>query len=253
MSKNTLNESTQKRLLLLAGLSSWEDEVLSENFEKKGKKSITESGAACAPGSKKTKDGKEVMLDEGEFPRSEEEEEEVPSEEGGESAGSEIPSAPPAPPVEGSGPPTDPNEMHSEAGEGGNFVDVDFTKFAAGLADLLKQNFPQVNFTMQANGQEVTSEEQPMGSEDEFTTDDSLETAPEEGMTEPSAEMPPEEDKNLPESKKKKKDAVKLVYEAIIKNLVASSGGKVNTDKKVEIKVAPKETKKEVKPTATKK
>lgn len=227
MYKTTINEATQKRILQLAGLSDFEEEVLAES--KKGAKasSLKEN---VLPSVKK----KETVLDEAEEPELEEEPE---SEEEPSSDITDVDTAPasPGPEVSAGGPPSDPNVPHTEASEGSNFVDVDFDSFAAGLASLLKKNFSGVNFAMQVNGQEVS--EEPELDESEFGEEPPVEDS--EPSLDSTPEFSPEPEPKL-ESKKVKNDTVKLVYEAIIKNLVQKSGVKVDKNKKAEVKFTPK-------------
>lgn len=236
MSKITINEATQKRILQLAGLSDFEGEVLAEN--KKASKAALKENSSI-PAVKK----KEEILDEADDLETPEEEEESAFPEESPEEVSDVDQSP-----VGNGPPTDLEAPHTEASEGSNFVDVDFDSFAADLASLLKKNFNGVNFTMQVNGQEVASE--PELDENEFGDAPDLES--EEGMSPGPEELeaPPVEEEPEPrlESKKKTSKTVQLVYEAIIKNLVEKSGVKVNKNKKAEVKFVPK-----TKPTSKKK
>ncbi len=231
MSKLTISESTQKRILQMAGLQDYESEVLTE-----GKKSglINESGAACAPSKKEQKKdgkGKDLILDEGL-------DEEIPSEEPA-PVDDVVTDVEPTAPVE--------PEMTPSVGGGGGVLEDNFNTFAAGLVDLFKKNF-DMNVTMQVNGQEVSPT---VDSEDSFTDSGVDDVSVEEPVDDfgggPESDVPsdlPPEDNKLPESKKQKSKAAQLVYEAVINKLVKMAGidpekAKKNGNK-IDLKFKPK-------------
>lgn len=236
MSKQPLlNESTQRRLLLLAGMSHFSDEVITES-KKDGipaEPDYTggEKSLKSAPGAKKEEacppDDKKKLN------------EEIPQDDTMEAA----PVSPPAAPAPEAAPPLE------SAPPVGNSANVDLKKFAAEFANFLKAQGHEIQLSI--DGEDVSQE---VGAtEDEFG-DLGSDLGGEEGAPpaegsapEEAAETPEEEaaepPADEPKMESKEKQVAKLVYEEVLRTLTANAG--IDLDKakkagKVKIKVADK-------------
>lgn len=268
--KHTLKESTIKRMLEMAGLSSYQDEVLAEGKkhfkydtvikeEKSGKKDTTGSvnysektgklpnvtkgtanGAASKKGDKKVLSDDECMS-EGEDPTADADKEVETVEEGFEPEGSG------GDEFGGEEPGADPTGLDSDTSANDSVVDVDLMGLAAGIADLFAKQFPSKSFKMSVDGVEVGGQpeggegfggESEFGSEpaggDEFGGGEpASEPEPSFGSEESAPE--PERDR-MPESTQQK--VVNMVYEAIMKKLEKDVGAKQKETKKIQTPAA---------------
>lgn len=233
MSKQPLlSESTQKRLLLLAGMSHFSDEVLTES-KKDGIPAEPdfmggEKSLKPAPGAKKTEGTKEPKDDKKKL------NEEIPQDDTMEPAPvSPTPEAAPSalPPVEGAPAP-------------GNSANVDLKKFAQEFANFLKSQGHEITFTV--DGEDVAQEigatedefgdiEPEAGFGDEAPPEESAPPSPA-----PEPEGPPEPE---PKLESKEKQVAKLVYEEVLRTLTANAGINIDQAKKVgkvQVKLADK-------------
>jgi len=218
-----LSESTQKRILLLAGMSHFSDEVIAES----------KNGVPCEPdytGGEKslkpaTKSGKkEEPADKKKL------NEEIPVDNNMDAA----PVAPVAPSASNSpvDPATDPNTP-------ANSASVDLKGFAKYLADYFKSQGHEITFTV--DGEDVAQEDI-AATEDEFshTEPDGDEFGAEESEpTESTLDDQPVDpnEKKEPTFESKEKQVAKLVYEEVIKSLTSN----LNKNKgKVQVKLASK-------------
>ena len=235
MSKQPLlSESTQKRLLLLAGMSHFSDEVINES-KKDGIPTEPdymggEKSLKPASGGKKTENAKDPKCDDKKKLN-----EEIPQDDTMAPAPvSPTPeAAPPAlPPVEGASDPA------------ATSASVDLKGFAKYLADYFKSQGHEITFTV--DGEDVA---QDPASEDEFgATEPEAEFGGEPeaefgGEEAPAPEPEPEEASQEPKFESKEKQVAKLVYEEVIRTLTANAG--INLDQakkvgKVQVKLADK-------------
>lgn len=238
MSKQPLlTEATQKRLLLLAGMSHFSDEVLTES-KKDGIPTAPnymggEKKAKSAPSSKKEgmeadcaedKDKKKIF-------------EEIPPEEGMEAA-----------PVSPTAPAPTPEAAPPVAGAVPGSADVDFKAFAAEFAKFLTAQGHQITLTV--DGEDVSAQaEAPVGEEDFGDIGGEGEGGGDEfGAEPPATEEPapapePTEEEPSPKFESKEKRVAKLVYEEVLRTLTAQAGinlAQARKNGKVQVNVAPK-------------
>lgn len=214
MSKQPLlNESTQRRMLLLAGMSHFADEVIAES-KKDGLPAEPDyaggikdaKGAKGSKGSKKeacAEDDKKKLLEE--LPQDDLE---------------AAPSAPaPAPALEApEGAPATPDVSSG---------DLELEKFAQEFAKFLSSQGHQIVLTVDGKDMASAGEEDDFGGEADFGEVDEAPPSDEGEFEAPAEETPeeaPPEEESAPKFESKEKVVAKLVYEEVLKTLTKNAG-----------------------------
>lgn len=239
MSKQPLlNESTQRRMLLLAGMSHFADEVIAEAKKDGLPPEPDYAGgikkAKGAKGSKKeacTDDDKKKLL------------EELPQD--------DLEAAPSAPPAPAPAPAPFPEEGGAPA-PALDTGDLELKKFAQEFAKFLSAQGHQI--VLSVDGEDMAAPEGDLaaGGEADFGEVEE-EPAPEEGggfgEEAPPEEEAPEEEPAKPQFESKEKVVAKLVYEEVLKTLAKNAGINLEQARKngsVQLKL-PDSTKKKAK------
>jgi len=226
MSKQPLlTEATQKRLLLLAGMSHYSDEVLTESkngIPAEPDYTGGEKALKPAPGAKKTEGAKEPKDDKKKL------NEEIPQDDS-------MAPAPVSPSPEV--PPPAPSPLEGAPAAPGNSANVDLKKFAQEFASFLKSQGHEITFTVDGEdvSQDIGATEDEFGEvepEPGFGEEPSPEAAPE-----PSPEAAPEPPEAEPKLESKERKVARLVYEEVLRSLTSNVGKKAS---KVQVKIAPK-------------
>lgn len=236
MSKQPLlNESTQRRMLLLAGMSHFADEVIAE-----AKKDGLPPAPDYAGGIKKAKGAKKEGAAESSDDDKKKLLEELPQD--------ELEAAPSAPAAPAPAPAPFPEAAPAPALETG---DLELKKFAQEFAKFLSAQGHQIVMTVDGEDMAAPEGDLAAGGEAEFGDIEPEGEPPVEdaGMApEPEgveAEPPPEEKKPAFESKEK--TVAKLVYEEVLKTLAKNAGINLEQARKngsVQLKLADSTKKK---------
>lgn len=212
MSKQPLlNESTQRRMLLLAGMSQYADEVIAESKKENGIPSAPDYVGGIKKGEKEGKKSpdKESCDDETKKLL-----EELPKDEF-----SPAPSAPPSAPAPA--PETNPAPALDTG-------DLELKTFAQEFAKFLSAQGHQIVMTVDGEDMATTDADLATGEEADFgetepqEEPEGLDTSAQETDKQSTEE---EEEKNKPpQFESKEKRVAKLVYEEVLKTLAANAG-----------------------------